>query len=168
MTFEVRQACKDDGAEMSALINPIIAMGGSTAHQSCFDAARMISHYIAPELSISCLVAKRGGQVLGFQALEWCDPDWPGEDILPTDWAVIATFVSNTARGQGVGRAIFDETVKVARASDVITIDATIRADNALGLAYYAALGFTDYGRLQDVPLRDGTRVDRIRKRFDL
>ncbi len=47
-------------------------------------------------------------------------------------------------------------------------IDATIRADNASGLAYYKAMGFTDWDVLRDVPLSDGRVVDRIRKRFDL
>ena len=48
------------------------------------------------------------------------------------------------------------------------TIDATIRADNTGGLAFYGRMGFTDYDCVAGVPLKDGTLVDRIRKRFDL
>jgi hypothetical protein len=47
--------------------------------------------------------------------------------------------------------------------------DATIRADKYnSGLRYYKGLGFVDYDRLMDIPPRDGTRVDRIRKRLIL
>jgi ribosomal protein S18 acetylase RimI-like enzyme len=47
-------------------------------------------------------------------------------------------------------------------------IDATIRADNTGGLAFYSRQGFVDYDRLVGVPLEDGTPVDRLRKRFDI
>ena len=53
-------------------------------------------------------------RLLGFQALEWCDPDWPGDDALPADWAVIATYVDPQARQRGVGRALFAETARAA------------------------------------------------------
>jgi hypothetical protein len=47
-------------------------------------------------------------------------------------------------------------------------INATIRADNTGGLAYYAKMGFETYGITKDVPLLDGTPVDRINKRFQV
>ena len=153
---------------MVRMMNQIIEAGGTTAHLSTFDDARMISHYISPPLLISCNVAVEGDEVLGFQALEWCDPNWDGPGKLPSDWAVIASFVSGVARGCGVGRALFAKTMIAAHKAGVSVIDATIRADNELGLGYYSAIGFKDYDRLKDIPLSDGTKVDRIRKRFDL
>ena len=47
-------------------------------------------------------------------------------------------------------------------------INATIRADNAGGLAFYTKQGFVDYGVTPAVPLADGTPVDRVHKRFSL
>lgn len=44
--------------------------------------------------------------------------------------------------------------------------NATIRADNAGGLAYYARMGFQDYAVARGVPLADGTPVDRISRRY--
>ena len=82
--------------------------------------------------------------------------------------------------GDGDGRAphcvtgsmdqqkLFSATRFAAKAAEVKTIDATIRADNVGGLKYYSGLGFTDYDVLKQIPLNDGTPVDRIRKRFDL
>jgi ribosomal protein S18 acetylase RimI-like enzyme len=68
----------------------------------------------------------------------------------------------------GVGSALFEETKKAARAAGVRTIDATIRADNTGGLAFYTRMGFVDYDRRVGVPLKNGTPVDRVRKRFDV
>ena len=161
-----RPATEADATAMADLLNRTIETGGTTAHQSRFDAKRMLGHYIAPPLGISCFVALLDGEVIGFQALERSDPDWQGEGKLPYDWAVIATFVDEGHRGLGIGRALFALTLDAARTADVVAIDATIRADNALGLAYYSRMGFSDHAVINDVPLRDGTKIDRVQKVF--
>ncbi len=166
MTISIRPAIAADAPAMTALINKIIALGGTTAHQRAFDAARMQAHYIAPPRCICCFVADRNGQILGFQALEWADPDWDGAGKLPADWAVIATFVDIGHQGMGIGSGLFGATLGAAEAAGVVAIDATIRADNEGGLFYYEDMGFEDYGIIRDEPLRDGRRVDRIRKKF--
>ena len=168
MSPTLRPATEADAPAMARLINRIIETGGTTAHQSRFDAARMLGHYIAPPLAISCFVAVVKDAVIGFQALERADPDWQGEGKLPDDWAVIATFVGEGHRGLGIGRALFALTLDAARTADVVAINATIRADNALGLAYYEQMGFADHALIKDVPLRDGTKIDRVQKVFRL
>ena len=150
---------------MCAVLNPLIAAGGSTAHRRPFDAERMLHHYLAPPMLVSCVVAEVEGRVRGFQSLVRAgDPD----DPLPDGWAVIASFVAPGMEGRGIGGRMFAATRAAARAAGIVAIDATIRADNAAGLAYYTAMGFEDWDRLHAVPLSDGTPVDRIRKRFDL
>jgi len=79
-----------------------------------------------------------------------------------------ASFVASAAAGKGIGQHLFAATKKAAMDAGAAVIDATIRADNVAGLRYYSGLGFVDYDLLKDVPLQDGTRVDRVRKRFDL
>jgi L-amino acid N-acyltransferase YncA len=165
MTVTVRPATIDDATALTLIINPIIKAGGTTAHQTPFDEARMARHYIAPPQIIQCTVAERNGVVSGFQSLMW--PDEEG-DTFPDGWAIIASFVARTSAGNGIGQAMFAETRRAAIAAGVTTIDATIRADNTGGLAYYTSLGFVDYEVLPAVPLRDGTLVDRVRKRLDL
>lgn len=161
----VRQAIRDDSEQMVAVLNEIIAVGGTTAHQRPFDGARMTAHYIEPSNLISCNVAEVDQTIIGFQSLNWAtNPD----DPLPDRWAIIASFVSMRASGKGVGQLLFNATKEAAKLANVNTIDATIRADNTPGLRYYTGLGFSDYDRLVDIPLADGTCVDRIRKRFDL
>lgn len=165
MTAQTRPARATDADVLTTLLNDVITAGGTTAHQTTFDAARTLRHYIDPAQLISCTVAEVAGNVVGFQSLVW--PDQDGQPF-PEGWAIIATFVDIRAAGQGVGRALFIATKAAAKAANVQSIDATIRADNSVGLGYYGGMGFTDYDVLRSVPLRDGQRVDRIRKRFDL
>jgi len=67
---------------------------------------------------------------------------------------------------RGVGSALFPVTRVAAEELGLKFINATIRADNVSGLAYYAKMGFETYDRLVQIPLLDGTPVDRIKKRF--
>ena len=164
----MRAAAPGDADAMCSLLNRIIAIGGSTAHLQGFDRDRMIGHYICPPLKIACTLVEDGKGLAGFQALEWCDPDWPGPGKLPPDWAVIASFVAVDRQGQGIGGMLWPHTLAAARVAGVRAIDATIRADNRAGLRYYSSLGFVDHDRLAAIPLSDGTPVDRARKSYRL
>lgn len=164
--IKLRPATSEDVDRLAALLNQIIKTGGTTAHLHPFDRERLLNHYLAPPSAISCFVAEVGGTIAGFQALEWSDPNWPGPDSLPADWALIASFVDADLQGRGIGKALFTKTLAAAQSAGARCIDATIRADNQGGLAFYTSLGFTDYSRLRDIPLSDGTLVDRIRKRL--
>ncbi len=130
---------------MARILNDIIAIGGTTAHSKWFDAEAIIGAFIAPKRGISCFVALSGSQLVGFQALEWSDPDWPGDDRLPADWGIISTYVDPQAHQRGAGRALFTQTAEAAGRAGVRFIDATVRVENTGGQAYYDKLGFTDY-----------------------
>lgn len=145
MTLHCRAALVDDAAAMARLLNEIIAIGGTTAYRRPFDAAGIARDFISPQLKISCFVVTDGPRLCGFQALEWCDPAWSGDDPLPADWAVIATYVDPRCQGRGAGRALVERTVQAAGEAGVRFIDATIRKENVGGLAYYRAMGFAAY-----------------------
>jgi L-amino acid N-acyltransferase YncA len=164
VNLTTRPATPKDATAMAALLNEIIAIGGTTAYEEPFSSESMDHHYVSARNLIACTVAEQDGELLGFQGLFWPTE----EDPLPSGWAFIATFARVGRTGGGVGRVLFAETVKAARGAGVRNIDATIRADNTSGLAFYGRMGFTDYGCVAGVPLKDGTLVDRIRKRFDL
>lgn len=161
----IRPATMSDAPEMMSLLNQIISTGGTTAHQTPFNEARMRDEYITPDHNIACQVAEMDGGVVGFQSLVG-----PDANMKPTrdGWSFIATFVASNATGKGVGQHLFAATRAAANRAGIRYIDATIRADNVPGLRYYSGLGFVDYDRLVQVPLRDGTPVDRLRKRYDL
>lgn len=141
----IRPARPADAPAMAGLLNAIIARGGTTAYREPFSEERMRADYVEADRGISTVVADRDGTILGFQALHWPDPDWTGANPLPADWAYIATYVAIGAQGQGIGARLFAATREAARAAGVRMIDATIRRENAGGLAYYSRMGFADY-----------------------
>ena len=165
MPVTTRPAVPADVPAMTVLLNEIIAIGGTTAHEVPLSDTDMLHHYIQPDHHLSTFVAVLDGVVVGFQMLVWPNPN---EGPMPDHWGFIGSFVKVGLTGQGIGRALFATTCAAARAAGCRHIDATIRADNASGLRFYAAVGFVDYDIWKDVPLRDGRLVDRIRKRFDL
>lgn len=161
----VRPAAPADAAAMAELINSVIARGGTTAYEEPFDAARMDAEYISLPQIVCCFVAEDDGEIIGFQGLmRSFDP----EDPLPDNWATIGTFARVGLTQRGVGSALFARTLMAARDAGIKVMDATIRADNAGGLAFYTRQGFVDYDRLVGVPLKDGTPMDRVRKRFEV
>jgi len=156
----VRQATLSDAPGLTALLNEIIAIGGTTAHEAAFTVEDFTTHYLTGPDVICCHVALTD-HPLGFQGLSL----WSG---LPKGWADIGTFVSPSARGSGAAPALFKATRDYARAHGFTTLNATIRADNALGLAYYNRMGFQDYATDPGYQLKTSRVVGRISKRFDL
>lgn len=150
MTVKLRQAEPSDAPAMIDLINPIIRAGGTTAFTEPFDKTSISQAYLDNPFLISLWLAEEQGQLMGFQSLEWCDPDWPGDGKLPPDWAAIGTFVRQCAHGKGVGRKLFAATLESAKQAKPTAIDATIKTYNTGGLAYYSAMGFQDYRQIDD------------------
>lgn len=147
MAIFTRQARREDAGDMCRLLNEIIALGGTTAHRQPFSEEQMIAQHIAHPLSVCCTLAIEGDseKIIGFQALEWSDPDWIGDDPLPADWAVISTFVAQGNQGKGVGGHLLAPTLKAAKVKGVTAINATIRRENTGGQRYYDKMGFVDF-----------------------
>lgn len=149
-----------DMEPLRAILNDIIAAGGTTAYETPFSPAEFgEAFYHGPTHEAGFTVFDEAGEPAGFQHLAR-NPE------LPTGWLSIATFTRRHPRLPGAGRALFAATCDWCRAEGVDAIDATIRADNTGGLAYYAAMGFEDYRVYPGVPLRGGRPVDRIAKLF--
>lgn len=155
----VRKAAPSDAAELAALLNDIIRAGGTTAIETELTPDEFDDWFISGPHPLACHVAEADGLLYGFQSLSrYGDP--------PPGWADIATFARTAPKKPGVGTALFAATLAAAEALGLKVINATIRADNVSGLGYYGKMGFEDYDRLVGVPLRDGTLVDRVKKRF--
>ena len=163
MPLQVRPARDADAAELAELLNEIIARGGTTALQEPFTPARLAETYLTGPEVISCVVAANGetGRLEGFQTLIH-------EDDLPPDIGDIGTFARVGGTQRGVGTALFAATRAAALLKGLSAINATIRADNTGGLAFYGRMGFVDHSVRPAVPLKDGTPVDRINKRYAL
>jgi Acetyltransferases, including N-acetylases of ribosomal proteins len=158
--LRVRPTTPADAAELCDLINVIIRVGGTTAIEEELDEATFRHWFVDGDHVIVSFVAEGEGRLLGFQSLSRYGD-------LPEGWGDIGTFVRQPG-GRGVGTALFSVTRDAAKAAGLVTLNATIRADNVGGLAFYARCGFRDYRIDPGVPLKDGTPVDRIRKVYRL
>jgi L-amino acid N-acyltransferase YncA len=157
--MNVRKAVPADAEELSILLNEIIRAGGTTALETPLTAREFAEWFIDGEFPLACHVAEFNGALVGFQSLSaYGDP--------PAGVADIATFARMNPKTKGVGSALFPATRLAAENLGLEFINATIRADNVSGLGYYEKMGFETYDRLIQVPLADGTPVDRIKKRF--
>lgn len=152
---DVRLGRRADAEDLAVLLNAIILRGGTTAHETPFTAGRLADHYIDGPGVMSCQVAVGADGLLGFQVLA-------RHDGLPEGWADIATFARIEGKVPGIGTALMAATLAVARGAGLQAINATIRADNTGGLAFYRKMGFVLYDKSVGVPLADGRPVDRL------
>ena len=149
-----------DAANISALLAEIIAKGGTTAIVQPVS-GEDIKDWMTTANAVWHVAENDRGTLLGFQ---WIEP----HPDLPEDATDIASFVRIGQTGLGIGSALFEATKTAARKLGYRKIDAIIRADNAGGLAYYQSRGFETIRHLADTELEDGTRIDKIWKRFEL
>ncbi len=157
MSLHIREAGPDDAGPMADVLNEIIAIGGTTAHQHAFSAEMVRQYFIDGEGVATSVLAVLDDTVIGWQSLGL----WQGE-------MHIGTFVRQGLQARGVGAALFAATCSIARAKGLTEMIAHIRADNAPGLAYYARIGFVDIGHDPSFALEDGTVVGRVYRRFDI
>ena len=158
--IHVRRAGALDTRAMADLLNAIIAKGGTTAMVTPVT-PRELQGWMTASDSAWHLAEDERGALKGFQYIE------PHPD-LPKGGVDVATFVRVGETGFGIGSALFEQTKQAARDLGYAHIHAIIRADNLGGLAYYQSRGFEDFRRLPSCTLADGTRVDKIWKRFEL
>jgi L-amino acid N-acyltransferase YncA len=163
MDLDIRPARGGDAPGLAELLNAIIARGGTTALEDPFAPEALDLAYLTGPDVICCFVAvdRGSGRLEGFQTL--------GRDPrLPDGCGDIGAFARVGGTQRGVGAALFAATRAEARRLGLTALNATIRADNAGGLAFYGRMGFADHSVRPAVPLKDGHPVDRINKRYDL
>ena len=157
----IRDALPGDVPALCDLLNAIVRAGGTTARLQEMTVSEFTQHYVTGGPVSACLVALLDNQAVGFQALNT-------DARLPAGWVDIGTFTRRENSVKGAGAALFAATRSRAAGMGFAVINATIRADNVPGLAYYARMGFLDYKIDRAVPLGNGQLVDRINRRFDL
>lgn len=139
--MQIREAVIEDATGIHRILQELVAARLRT-RPATLDFAR--DNYITHPDKLWCGVAvDEDGTLLGFQALKLA-VEGNEFDVQP-GWGVIGTHVSPNAARQGVGAALFAVTREVAQKRGLSKIDASIGADNAVGRAYYDAMGFVTY-----------------------
>ena len=163
MIFSVRKAEYGDIKKMSNILNEIINEGGLTLQNSITTPVDFKRDYFTNPFSLCNHVATQGTKIIGFQFLEWSDPNWSGIDKLPSDWGLIATYVSKNERGLGVGKQLFEATRLASNDKGMCSISATMNSTNKGAIGYYESLGFCEYFTFEN----ENKQIC-ISKRFDL
>ena len=158
----IRRAGALDARQMAELLDAIVKKGGTTAHTKPVS-RDIILEWMGrdPDRSAWHIAEDDAGHILGFQFLE------PHPD-LPPEACDIASFVRLGKTGLGVGSKLFEASRTAAKSLGYRWINATIRADNGGGLAYYQSRGFEDYAHHPKQQLGNGALVDKVSKRYDL
>jgi L-amino acid N-acyltransferase YncA len=159
--IEVRPVRETDASELAVLLNEIISRGGATALEEPFTPDALARRLLIGPDVICCFVAvgRATRRLLGFQSLE-------RSHGLPDDIGDIGTFVRVGRTQRGVGSTLFMATRTEAQRNKLQAINATIRADNIGGNAFYDRMGFVYHRVQRAAPLKDGTPVDRISKLY--
>ena len=113
---------------------------------------RAIRHHSAHRL-----VAVDNGRVLGWVALAPTSPRACYAGV-----AASSVYVAESARGQGVGRALMDAVVESAVADGIWTIQAGMFPENAASLALHESVGFRFVGRFERIAQLDGVWRDTV------
>lgn len=101
------------------------------------------------------LVAELDGRVVGGAYSSWFRPR-PG--YAPT--REVSVYLADDARGQGVGRALYDDLLTRLDADGVHRTLAVIALPNPASVALHEACGFTRAGLLEQIGMKFGERID--------
>jgi len=143
--FSVRRATLADAEPILALLEEIVAERLFTAITKPWSAAEQKRYLAALSLREAIHVAETDHQkLIGYQVLELWAPTLESMAHV----GQVGTFVTLTGRGQGVGAALFGETLAFAREQGYGKFVIQVRSRNKVGQVFYKRLGFVECGRL--------------------
>ena len=148
--MQIRTLDEADWPAVAAIYEEGIATGNATFEVETPSWDR----WDAAHLSLR-LVAEHDGKVVGWAALSpysdrWCYRGVGEESV----------YVSASARGNGVGRALLEELIACAEADGYWTLLAGVFPENDASLALHTSAGFRVVGRHERLGERDGVRRD--------
>ncbi|WP_417742698.1 GNAT family N-acetyltransferase [Salipiger sp.] len=151
----LRAARAGDAAPLAALWNPWIETTAIT-----FTTTLKTPEGLAADIAArgdAFLVAEAEGALLGF-ATFFPFRSGPGYAHTKEHTVILAP----EARGRGVGRALMTALEDVARSQRVHSLFAGVSAENPAGVAFHAAIGFTEVARLPQVGYKFGRWMDLV------
>ena len=146
----IRPAERQDAAQIAELVNVIVDETTVT-----FTTLRKSEDNIAQDIAsrgAAFQVAELDGAVVGFATYF---PFRNGAGYASTQEHSIV--IAPSAKGHGVGRKLMTALEDVARDNGVHALIAGVSGENADGIAFHAAIGFDEVGRLPEV----GRKFDR-------
>jgi L-amino acid N-acyltransferase YncA len=151
--LEIRPLRADDWPSVEAIYAEGIATRNATFETSTpsfeeFDAGRHENHRF---------VAVDDGRIVGWAALMLVSTRACYRGV-----AEHSVYVTASARGGGVGRALMERLIASADASGIWTIQTSVFPENEVSVALHERLGFRVVGRRERIAQLDGVWRDTI------
>jgi L-amino acid N-acyltransferase YncA len=103
------------------------------------------------------LVAELDGEVIGWAALSSASTRRCYAGVVEN-----SVYVTEAARGRGVGRMLLEHLIKQARLAGIWTIQTSIFPENRASLALHQRCGFRVIGTRERIAKRDGIWRDTV------
>lgn len=137
--MKIRKATEDDLEAMWAIFQATIATGDTLPYAASTDKAVFRSHWFAD--GQSCYVASGDSHILGMYTLGANYQD------LGSHVASATYVVRPEARGQGIGRALVEDSIARAREAGYLAMQFNyVVSTNTVGVSLYEKLGFSIVG----------------------
>lgn len=154
----IRPATSADVPAILAFWNPLIA-DTTVTFSPTLHTSESLSALIAERQAAgrAFLVAVIGGAVAGFASYDQFRKG-PGYAQAMEHTIILAP----SAHGRGVGRALMAAMEAQARAAGAHLMVAGVSGENAAGIAFHAALGYAEAGRMTEAGRKFGRWIDLV------
>ena len=132
----IRRASRDDAGEIHRLIIELAAATG-LAGKVTSTPEDFLTHGFGEAPAFEAILAERAGTTVGMAVFFFTFSTWRGQPGLYLQDLV----VSESARGQGLGKRLLAETARAAVASGATHIRLSVDAANAQGMRFYESCG---------------------------
>lgn len=154
----LRDAGAEDLEALAAILNHEILTGTASWSETPRSAAEMARWLEARRgAGFPVIVADSGGEVVGYASY---GPFRAGEGYART--VEHSVYVARVARGRGIARLLMERLIARARAAGLHRMVGGVSADQAASLALHRRLGFEEQGRLSEVGIKHGRRLDLV------
>lgn len=153
--MNIRQAQKQDATAIATIWNHEVRGGVATFNSQEKTTTEIVQKIAGQDGAF--LVAEKKGQVIGFATF------FPFRNgVGYAHCAEHTVYLDAAARGHGAGRALMTSLESAARNRDIHVLVAGVAAENKAGIAFHAALGFVETGRMPQVAHKFGRWMDLV------
>lgn len=154
-TPSIRDARPEDAAPITAIYNDAIARTDASLWFDARPESEAAEKVAAATPLHPVIVAELDGRVLGAA---WTSPWNPRDGYART--VEFTVYIAEAARGKGVGKALYAELIRRARAAGVRDVMAGATIPNDASVALHESMGFRKVGHFPGIAEKFGTRLD--------
>jgi len=153
MEYVIDQMSASDWEQVRAIYLEGIRSGDSTFETE----APAWEQWDDAHLQVARLAARDGERVLGWAALSPVSKRRVYRGV-----AELTVYVSETARGRGLGRALLEALIAESERNGIWTLQASIFPENVASVALHRRCGFREVGRRERIGMMNGRWRDTL------